>query len=354
MCFEPKKITLAAALAVLLSGLAGCGKKGDPLPRLRDIPLAAKDLSVLQLGRLLVLDVAYPAVTVSGMPLGGIDSLELLQLTKPATGEELPPVLPAELEAGAKQPLLTLRGAELQAAIAGDRIRIRVALADELPEEPLAHFFAVRTTKGDEESGLSNVAGLVPVEPPAAPQNLTATARPRAIELTWESEAEAEGFDVFRREAQERAYGEALQRTGADEKSFVDRRVQYGRKYIYTVRAIASLTPLVLSDEAGEREIDYEDRFPPPVPKSFVALGERSRVRLRWEASEDDDVAGYVLYRREPRRDEFHRINDDLVAGAEYIDRGLVAGFTYEYQVQAVDKSGNEGRISDPVSTEVR
>lgn len=353
MCFEPKKSTLFAGLAVLLLGLAGCGKKGDPLPRLRDIPLPAKDLSVLQQGRLLLLDVAYPAVTVAGMPLGGIDSLELLQLTKPAAGEEILAVPPAELAATA-EPLLTLRGAELQAAVAGDRIRIRVPLADELPEEPLVHYFGVRTTKADETSEVSNVVGVVPVEPPAAPQNLAATARPYAIELTWENEAEVEGFDVFRREARERAYGEALQRTGADEKSFTDRRVQYGRKYIYTVRAIASLDPLILSDEAGEREIDYEDRFPPPLPESFVALGERSRVRLRWEGSEADDVAGYVIYRREPRRQDFHRINDELVDGVEYIDRGLVAGFTYEYQIQAVDRNGNEGRISDPVSAEVR
>jgi hypothetical protein len=353
MCFEPKKTTLLAVLAAVLFVVAGCGKKGDPLPRLRDIPQTATDLSVLQQGRLLVLDVAYPAVTVSGMPLGGIDALDLLQLTKPSTGGEIPTVPPAEVEATAET-LLTLRGAELQAAIAGDRIRIRVPLAAELPAEPLAHYFAVRTTKGDETSGLSNVVGLVPVEPPAAPQNLTATAKPAAIELTWESEGEVEGFDVFRREAQERAYGAVLGRTGAGEKTLVDRRVQYGKKYIYTVRAIASLEPLVLSDEAGEREIDYQDRFPPPLPASFVALGERSRVRLRWESSDAPDVAGYVLYRREPRRDEFHRINDELVTGVEYIDRGLVAGFTYEYQIQAVDESGNEGKISDPVSTEVR
>jgi hypothetical protein len=194
---------------------------------------------------------------------------------------------------------------------------------------------------------------LIPLEPPPAPENLQATARPESIELTWES-AELKGFDVYRREASERGYGKPLTRLEADARTYLDRRVEYGKRYIYTVRAIASLDPLMLSAEAGEREIDYQDRFAPPLPPSFVALGERSRVRLRWEASKADDVAGYALWRREPRRQEFHRLGDELVTGVEYLDRGLVSSFTYEYRIQAVDHAGNESELSEPVSATVR
>lgn len=398
MCFDvirrARKLLLPAVPALLLPALllplAGCGKKGDPLPPLRDVPLPNKDLTVLQQGRLLVLQMTYPSTTVSGMPLGGIDAVELYQMVKPATGSEviLPPT--AEFEAGATL-LLTLRGAELTATLTGDRIQIRVPLADNLPQKPpaaveetsaaspaeaeeteeaseappappaepeegaaLVHYFGIRTIKGDETSGFSNLVGLIPLEPPAAPENLQATARPQSIELTWESAGELEGFDVYRREASERGYGKPLTRLGADARTFLDRRVEYGKRYIYTVRAIASLDPLMLSAEAGEREIDYEDRFAPPLPASFVALGERSRVRLRWEASEAADVAGYAIWRREPRRQDFHRLGDELVTGVEYLDRGLVSSFAYEYRIQAVDREGNESELSEPVSATVR
>ena len=162
-----------------------------------------------------------------------------------------------------------------------------------------------------------------------------------------------EGFQIYRRDARQRGYVEALDRVDGDQRSYKDAKAQYGNRYIYTVRSIAGSEPLVLSAESGEREIEYEDVFPPPLPKNFVALAERGSVRLRWDPSDADDVAGYILYRREPGRD-FHPITDQPVPGTEYISRGLTAGFSYGFQIQVVDRQGNESRISDPVTTTVR
>ncbi len=360
-------------LVSVLVPLVACGKKGAPLPPLRNTPMTTRDLQVSQQGRQILFDMAYPKTTISGFSLGGIDGVELMQLVKPAPGaviidpesedeedeedeEAKPQPLPSadarEFVAGGEV-LLTLRGAELNAAVVGDRLQFRIPLADELPSEPTANIFAVRTVKGNEDSQLSNRATLIPIEPPSAPGNLQAQATADGIELSWEADTDFEGFDVFRREAQVRGYDEALARVGGDVRAYRDTSARYERRYIYTVRAVANVAPLIHTDEAGEREIEYKDRFPPPLPANIVALAERASVRLRWDPAKADDVAGYIIYRREPGRD-FHRITDKPVASTEFLDRNLASGLTYAYQLQVVDENGNESGKSDPVVTTAR
>lgn len=375
--------SLACAVVLLLAAglaLAACGKKGDPLPPLRATPLRTTDLSVRQQGQLILLEMSYPATTASGLPLGGIDAIELVELSKPALADGTPPpVEPREFELGAK-PLLTLSGAELGAAITGDRIQIRVPLADPLPETPLAYSFGVRSRKGEEVSALSNRVALVPIAPPPPPRNLQAEPGPNGITLTWEADeivaqakpevpataptegdAEAEeadekmieAFDIFRREAQNRGYDKPLRRVLGEVRTFVDTTARYGERYIYTVRTVVSRTPTIRSAEAGEVEVDYQDRYAPPLPTNFVALGETGSTRLRWDASDADDVAGYILYRREPGRD-FHQLTESPLTSLEYIDRGLVGGLRYDYRIKVVDWVGNESELSPLVTATVR
>ena len=349
---------LRGGLAVLLLVVLGisvgaCGKKGDPLPPLRNTPMTTSDLSIYQQGRVLLFDMAYPSVTISGLALGGVDSVELLELVKPLLEDgELPKVEGREFDAGARS-VITLRGSELASSVAGDRIQFQIPLSSETPEEPVASFFAVRTAKGEELSSLSNQAALVVGDPPAAPASLALAAEAQGVRLSWSFEGEAEAFDVFRREADRRAYGEPLRRVPGDRRDFLDRRASFEKRYIYTVRTVGSTEPLVSSGEAGEREIFYEDRFAPPLPKNFVALGERGRVRLRWDPSNAEDVAGYILYRREPGRD-FHAIMDEPLEAEEFTNEGLTAGFSYSFKIQVVDRKGNRSALSSPVTTTVR
>ena len=362
----PRRLAALIALALTASVLANaCGKKGDPLPPLRNIPLTTTDLTVSQQGRQILLDMAYPATTISGMALGGIDAVELVELVKPAPPAPVPaedaedaepaplPSADAREMEGAGSTLLTLRGSELAAAVVGDRLQIRLPLAEPLPAEPVANIFAVRTVKGDEISAISNRVSLVPIAPPAAPSSLEARATAGGIELTWEAAEDTQGFDVFRRDAQVRGYGEAIQRVGGDQRRYLDSGARYDQRYIYTVRTVANVDPLIHSDEAGEREVEYEDVFAPPLPANIVALAERASIRLRWESSSADDVAGYVIFRREPGRD-FHRLTPEPVTGTEYLDRGLASGLTYAYRLRVIDHKGNESELSRPIETTAR
>lgn len=345
---RPHRFVLGLLLGALVFG--ACGKKGDPLPPLRTVPLQTSDLAVVQEGSLVLLEMTYPGTTSSGLALGGIDSVELYALEKPMNADgTLPSAEPYEVEASARR-LMTLSGSELSSAVVGDRIQIRLPLVDPLPTEPTATVFAVRTTKADETSALSNRISLLAQAPPAPPSQLDAESQPRGVELTWNLDGEVEGFDVYRRLATERGYGEPIRRVPGENRRFLDDSAQFGQRYIYTVRTIAGTRPLVSSDRAGEREIEHEDRFAPRLPGNFVALAERESVRLRWDPSPDPDVAGYVLYRKDPSRTGFERITAEPVVGNEFVDTGLASGLVFEYRIQVVDQLGNESRQSRPVS----
>jgi len=360
-------LVLAAALFAPL--LAACGKKGDPLPPLRIVPQTTQNLKIQQQGGLLLLEMAYPSTTTSGMLLGGIDSVELLQLVKPAPEIEpeeeaeegeaeetgpapLPPVDRNEFTSVA-QPLLELRGSELGAATVGDRIQIRIPLPDPLPEERQLYAFGVRTVKGEEVSALSNLALVIPTAPPSPPSGLELGPGAQGIELSWVYEGEAAAFDIYRREAQERGYAAPLRRVTGDYEKYLDRTAEFGKRYIYTVRTLSQAQPPITSADAKEVEVDYEDRYAPPLPRNFVALGERGRVRLRWDPVDVPDLAGYVIYRREPGRD-FQRLNQEPMAVEEFISDGLASGLTFDFRIQSVDELGNASELSPPISATVR
>lgn len=344
-------LLLAGSLLVL----SACGKKGDPMPPLRNIPMTTSDLTLSQQGREMSFSFGFPKTAISGLALGGIDAVELMELVKPLLADgELPRVENLEFTAGSR-PVMTLRGSELTAAVSGDRIQFRVPLAAELPEAPVASFFAVRTYKGDEISAMSNRVSLVVAEPPAAPKSLQLEARADGIALAWipGEDKDLEGFDIFRRDARNRGYGEAIGSVGGDEKTFLDTKANFGNRYIYTVKTVISRAPLVSSAAAGEREIEYEDHFPPPLPRNFVALAEPGRVRLRWDPSTAADVAGYILFRREPGRD-FHPITPEPISGLELVSEGLTSGFSYSFRIQVIDHKGNSSALSEPVTTTAR
>jgi len=294
---------------------------------------------------------------VSGLALPPLSEATVYEARRPAPAEGAPPAIdPRELVALAR-PIARLTGPELSGAITGDRLIARLRLEEPLPEPKEARYYAVRTVAtGGESSPWSNVAVLVPQVPPAPPANLRVTARKEGVELAWSTADAAEaptGFHVYRRSAQSTGWGAPVATLGADATGYVDANATYGERYIYTVRAIASPQPLVESAPAGEREIDYQDRFAPAPPPNLRALGGEGEARLLWEASPDPDVAGYVVFREDPGQ-EFRRVNADPVVGTEFVDRGLGAKFVFRYKVAAIDREGNLGEPSAPVEARVR
>ena len=361
---ETTRLRALGIALMLVAPLVGCGKKGDPLPPLSTAPAAATELEVQQQGAVLIFDQEYPQSTVSGTILSGLSALEVLDYPLPdgATAES---VQPSAFERGARV-LVRITGAELSSSIEGNRIRNRVGLEEAARDDAL-HLLGTRTfsTEG-EASPISNRVTLRLSEPPAPPGSLTVESTAAGVVVEWTSvtpevadapdadEIETTGFHVYRKGASQRSYGEPLVRVDPATRSFTDGTAVFGQRYFYTVRTVSSAEPLIESEAAVESEIDHRDVFAPAPPAAVTALGEEQRVRLLLEPSPADDVTGYVFFRREPGADGFRRLNDQPVVELEYVDTGLATGLTYAYQVAAVDRAGNQGEASEPVTVEVR
>ena len=132
-----RRAAAAALLVVTPLALAACGKKGDPVPPARAIPQTVTDLALRQRGDRVLLEFTHPKTTAAGLPLSGLATVTVLELTKPAPAEGQPiQALDAEL-VGAK-PVVELVGETLAAAFVGDKVRVETALPSPAPEPPVA------------------------------------------------------------------------------------------------------------------------------------------------------------------------------------------------------------------------
>ncbi|UCG70182.1 MAG: hypothetical protein JSV09_03965, partial [Thermoplasmata archaeon] len=130
---------------------------------------------------------------------------------------------------------------------------------------------------------------------------------------------------------------------------YLDFGLADGITYNYTICAsdeIPNHSPLSSPDSGIPFEI-----IPPATPTGLRVEDEISAegaLNLSWDPNSDTDLSHYLVYSNKSDAWEVLAI---VMKGADYyVDRGLIDGVIYYYNISAVDYSGNEGNRSSTAS----
>lgn len=380
---ESRLVKRLFLVALLVFPALACGKRGDPRPPVPVIPAATSDLVVTQRADRVILSWAYPALTTAGKSLTDIRRISIYryveQLPVSPGGRDPKTLMPGDVDATQPQPIVlfskipTLPQAQFtrlstriesieKANLAGATAGARLLFTDTPPFQsadgrPVRLTYAVVTEGEEARSQPSNMAIIVPLPVGVPPPGLTATAAAEGVNLAWAEPRQAVGSAGPPIVTGYNVYRSAPGSTPAELETPINpspvtattyRDVPSYGEHEYRVAAVAAAgPPLVQGDLSGPAKVAFRDLVPPAAPASVTALLETKHVRLLWDAVDAADLAGYNVYRIEG----VYRLKltPSPLADANFLDISIDIGIAYQYEVTAVDQSGNE---SQPVKTE--
>jgi hypothetical protein len=300
---------------------------GEPLPPALNIPRAVSDLRVVQRIDSLQVEFTIPDKTTEDLPLS---KLEAVDLRIGRSGE--PSFDLSQWESGASS-------IEVKHLVPG-LVKLDVP-ASSWAGSDVALAVRLINRKG-RVSEWSNVVRLAVVPPPGTPTGVRAESTAGGVRIAW-SGPQGAFFRVYRA-------GRELATT--DKSEHLDAGVEPGGIYSYRVQSLVrrgsseaegALSPSV--------EIRFQDTFPPAVPSNLTALSGRDSIELSWQRSTEPDFRGYRVYRA-TQDGPFQTLEVFLDLPA-FSDRDVQPGKSYRYAVAAVDRAGNESRLSEPAGASI-
>lgn len=332
MCSENHSRTAAAyALAALLViGVStGCGRKEEPEPPPRKDPARTTDLKVEQRGMDLYVTMTYPATTLGGLALPGIDRLEIVQYTRPAPEfMDLPEPEDATEEgetgatteaAGAPAGRDEDEGQPDEEEQSEDEATQEGEQEAEQDEEGEADEGEQEEGEGEGEAEAEETAPLVEPNPflqiRVDIEEFNKNAEPVLVLEGEELEAAVVG-------------GRIVARLPLEE-------IPTEPPYAYTFRAQTFAGRLKSPDSNLASFVP----LPPPPPPTDVALEpEPAGIKLTWsEVETEEEIEGFNVYRRLPMAEHYPEpLATPLAEQTEYVDRSAQFGTRYVYAITTV------------------
>jgi hypothetical protein len=313
----------ATGVVFLLLLTSGCGVVGDILPPALNLPMRATDMVALEHDKLIIVTFKLPATTTEGTLIRHPPEIDLRIGPAPADPND-----DKGWAAHAKRiPTTEPHGDTLVAPWVNQKVAISVRLLNE----------------HGKDAGWSPLVFLTVVPPVETPKDLTPESQPNGVHLKWISSAPK--FRIYRHLPS----GPGYEQVATTEKPEYDDAVDFGKEYSYYVQALAPAGDgMAESDNSAIVNITPKDIFPPAAPVGLAFILGGKTVELTWTRNTETDLAGYRVYRAF-ENNGFERINDTQES-TSFSDRNIEPGKHYRYAVTAVDRAGNEGKMSEPVT----
>ena len=219
--------------------------------------------------------------------------------------------------------------------------------------------YRVKAIRGQARSQSSNRVALIPVEPPATPENLKPTnltfeIREDGVTLAWDAPAadadSVTGYRVVRRRPNQGENEWLVWKwdTGSTETTYRDGYAQtHGEYYMYRVRALRGDDYSKMSNRVDVRRPETTPQTAEWAPSNLkaqmyfeVTLGEEgvtTQVKLTWDAPAEgvEWVRGYQVQRATCDGDFVTLAADTGSTDTAYADASAEAGESYTYRVRA-------------------
>lgn len=386
----------AVAVACVALVLAGCGKKGPPLPPLRLVPAPVENLAARRTASAVELRFTLPTRNQNGPGPIELDRVEIYAITvppgaaapanrdllskerlvgsvrvKPAPEEDEPAPPPdpnddrpepgaravfvEELTADALTPVTlspapgeakaqgSAAGAPATAPQAGAPAAAKPAAGAGQPPAPdyPTRIYALRGVTRGGRPGPPAPRVVVPlVAPPPPPGAVDVAFDERVFMITWvppaTERAGALAYNVYAG-ATERV---ALNASPISAAAYEHGPVTFGEERCFAVRTVQTVQNVPIESAPSEPACAVPaDVFPPGAPRGLQIVAAPEGISLSWNPNTEPDLGGYVVLRAEAPGETLQPLTREPITETSYRDTAVQPGVRYVYAIVAVDKA---------------
>src|ERR1051326_6295290 len=327
--------------------LAGCAVVGAPMPPSLNVPKPVDDLRAVRKGNAVTLSWSVPTETTDGALIHQPGKMVLRRGLRSGTTGPIadPSFLPVQRPLPAAS-----KSTKPQTVTVTDNLAalLRPATAD----------FAVYTVESESESGknagASNQASVSLAPIAATPKSIEAKVVPQGVNISWEEQWQPPNessppdriqaqfaYRILRQEQGSNAQPVTVQQVGLSNEAIrvIDRSIQWEKNYNYWVTPVTTWQDVdgsrgeVEGDDSPGKAVWTHDIFPPAPPGGlqavFSGISQSQFIDLTWTPNNEEDLAGYNLYRRSANDQQAIRINPELIKSPAFRDREVRSGMKY-------------------------